>query len=332
MPTYIDNLSKEMQQKYDPDMFIGFMCWYYVPGDVPITLRDWIAAIVGTSLSNMVPTAPRAVDGMKRAMNGHMARIEDDGFIHKVLARESGKDDEKVYRTLVVEKLDAEEQRLFYEEVIKFTYDRDLGYKLARGEGDISKVLTYEKLVGFTKLSNVVAGEIENRVYAIIEKFKRELGSLGAIKIREMLRKDIEGNQRGVLVRESGGVYFVFSANDERLHALDELVTKLGNGCQFHLLPIMDDGKQREMLRAAFEAESAGEVDRLMDYIRELKAGKRGKITMHKAQGVFEEFRELQGRLADYSDHLEIAMDETAARLTLLNTQAMSLFKEVQDK
>lgn len=324
--TEIDQLGKELRAQYDDDMWLGHLVWYYVPADYRIKLKDWIKSIYGTRVRDLVPTAPRAVDAFKRAMNQTKGSIklpiQNSGvmFTYKFMPRDSGHDEDYVYRTITVEELDSEHHRLSYEPCVQFSYNRRQ-QKIEKPEFNQAALSTFPEEI--QELCETKAAQVSS-LYA------EEVESLGPIKIRELIRMDIEYKMQGTLARPSGGVYFVKNDHIDRIDGLDSLINGL-DGPTFHQLPLINNSKQRDMLRAAFEVEAAGQVKLLMEDMRTLLQGKSGKITKRKAQAFHAQFLEMTDRLGVYSDLLEEGMEQTGTQLKTLKIQVMEVFKRIAD-
>lgn len=314
----VDNISSGLHEKHDDKgLWLGHLCWYYVPGDFRITLKDWIEAIYGTDISDIVPATPRPVDAFKRAVAGVRGKQDVLGELtYKYLPRGAGQDEDFVYRSLTVEELDSNQHRLRYAPVIEFTYDRG------------AECIVSEELAAFWTFPPEVQSSLRDRMAEVDTRYARETNSLGPIKVRELIRTELEYRQQGIQAKPGGGVYFVFDDNSIRLNAVDNMVNKF-EGCEFHQLPLINDAKQRHMLKEAFEADSIGQVDLMMGEMTDLLNGDRGKITMKKAKGFHTRFVELSTKLASYSDILEEAMEETGNRLKIMQQQCLEVVKHV---
>lgn len=323
----IDQVAREMRAKYNDDLWLGHLCWYEVTKVAEITLKEWMASVYGTPVSDIVPKAPRAVDTFKKAIqstadrrNVRVALNGSDTYTYKFLPRGSGQDAEHVYRSIVVEELDENQHRLVYEPVVKFTYDR-------ASEKILEPEIDREVLEGFPEeVQHLIADKVEQ----VFRFYREQQEVLGRIKVRELIRSELQDKQRGIPAKESGGIYFVFNDNLGRLDALGDVVNGFA-GCSFHSLPVVDDENQREMVRDAYENETSGEADILMKDIHDLLAGKKGGVTMKKAQELHARFSEQTKRLKTFQEHLDVGLDRTSARIDILQQQCMEVFKKVEN-
>lgn len=131
-------------------------------------------------------------------------------------------------------------------------------------------------------------------------------------------------------VRTAGGVYFVNHAKHVELSGLEKLAAAIPN-LSMHVLPLIDDGNQRAMLKAAFEDDSVGELQKLMGEMAELIEQK-GKVTTKQLTQFQARYAELRERTKSYSDLLDDSLETAAASLTLTKEAIKNLFSKVEDK
>src|SRR5918996_2030849 len=77
--------------------------------------------------------------------------------------------------------------------------------------------------------------------------------------VRELIRRELT-LANATLVRPTGGVYFVMRTNAPALDKVLLLGEQL-EGTSVHALPLIDDAKQRQMVREAVENETVLEID-----------------------------------------------------------------------
>ena len=98
----------------------------------------------------------------------------------------------------------------------------------------------------------------------------------------------------------------------------------------FHILPLIDDSSQRSMLKAAFEDDSVGELQRLMGDINELIDNK-GSMTTKQLVAFQERYEEYRNRTREYSDILDDSLDTASASLLLCKEAIKNAFTKVSD-
>src|SRR5690606_13800316 len=110
-----------------------------------------------------------------------------------------------------------------------------------------------------------------------------------------------------------GGLYFVKQECAPALEALEKFVSLIPGEIEVHTLPLIDDMKQRQMVRRAFEAESVDAVDRMLGDIKEvMDRGK--KISKDRYASFVTEYQDLLSKTQDYEQVLETALAETHTR------------------
>lgn len=317
--TNIFNEHVDKMLNYDNELFLGRLCWYTVTEDVRVNYKDFyeliLKAFANMDIKPKLPTPPRGVDVFRRACTG--AEIKNysddtsgDGVRYNYMIRPAGSDADRVYRVIVRETVDNNGHELGYDELIKVVYNR------------ASESIDFRP----EAIDDPVVSEIQG---AIIAYFYDWRDTLTAYACRELVRKLIENNLNGIRVRPSGGVYFVHERYAPVIDALDPAINMLSPDSAFHFLPLLDDGKQREMLRAAFEDESVGQIDTLIGEMGDILKGDK-QISMERFASYKASYDELRGRLVDYSDLLDEKLELSATRLEIMQQVVYELIGKVK--
>ena len=258
-----------------------------------------------------IPTPPRAADVFKRACTAAQRNRIPTGDANRfinLLCRRVGHDGDNIWRRLVAEEVDNDGHTLSYQEVYEFRFHRPT-----------SQIIT---TVLATPTAEAVQAARQVETY-----FDANARTLTAYTIREWVRGTLRGLSATVL---RDGVYFVRQEHAERLQALDEVVNGLDGDSLFHSLPLVDDRRQREMLRAAFEDESVGEIDRLIGEIREICIDDDRQITSDRFVDFKMQFDRIRERVLEYSELLDVAMEQTGSRLEIMELQMTELLYRVR--
>lgn len=297
-------------ENLDNSLFLGRICWYAITETSYINHELFCQELLRREFSAALPPVPRSSDVFKRACTASQKnRVPvDDGFVN-ILVREVGKNAQFIWRTIVAEKIDTEGHRLDYTECIALTYDR-------QAQTIVTEVLNP---LGESQAVQAVEQEIKD-LYAAW------FNVLTPYAVREHIRRLIRGLGASVL---RDGVYFVPEEHSARVDALEEIVAIVGGGSLFHSLPLVDDRKQRQMLRAAFEADSVGEIDRLVGEIGEILRTDR-KISSDRFADFKVEYDRLRGRVGDYSELLDEAMDASGSRLEVMDQLLFQLMGRIK--
>lgn len=290
------------------DASLGRLCWYSVPESASTKYHHFIGNLLSHGINEATPPAPRGVDVFKRACTDAQHDTVEDGRKVRYSVRPTGHDSEKVWRNIIREELDATEHVLEYSDLGKVTYDRKTDH-----------VSAHE---GFTGNGEAVYARIKSY-------FEANIDLLTAYAIREFARKNLERNLHAIVVRPSGGLYFVQNDFLDGLEAIENVVNEV-EGAMFHSLPLVDNDKQRTMLRDAFENESVGEIDRLLGEAGEI-LNSEGSISKKKFLSFRDEYEAITSKVAEYSDLLDVAMEATSFRLETMNDVLMELFGRIKN-
>lgn len=296
------------------ELTLGSLCWFSMGMDLRIEHADFLARMMEVGLDVNAPQYPASLDIFRRATteNERFRVVNEDGSVSNYLLRQWLNDPDKLVYQLVCEKVDvARTDRLRYIVLANVTYLKHTENVEVEHVGDPV----------FASISAEVGGRIQSY-------FTYWRGHLSHQPIRQMVRHCLD-MWNATAVRSSGGIYFVAQDQHESLEKLERLINSLPR-CSFHVLPLIDDRKQREMLKQAFEDESIGEVDKLIGDIQTVLSDPDKRVTENAAMKVHERFTKLTGKTASYSDLLDETMEMTASRLEVLQATVQELFTRIR--
>lgn len=299
-----DHLERMLQA--DQRLLLGYLTWYSV-SDVKVSHGDVVRALVAAGIDTNLPLPPKDADVFRRVCTkAEKKRVPtaEDGVFENYLVRDMNADTDKVYRRVVVEKVDAKGHKLGYEQLYDITFDK------------ASAKITERKLGP----ANVVAEDV---VRAVKQNFATDRGTLNSYAVREWIRHFIL-SLSATQVRPGGGVYFVSEDKYDKVQALEKFCQAMGTGVDFHYLPLVDDKKQREMLHRAFESEAADEIDGMLGEIADIRAAGR-KITQSRYEDFLRKYHILTDRATEYGELLEEKLSTTHSRLEIFMRSMVEL-------
>lgn len=308
---------KQIMRRYDSDLWLGFLAWYSISEESYIDHGKLCHLLVSNGLSTHLPPVPRPSDVFKRCCTAAQRKkvpTAQPMVFENYLIREVGKDLDNIWRRIVREQVDTEGHTLGYEELVELHFHRP----------------TTGLNINF--LTNDPAQNTNPTVVGIINEISHSMAKLNnaatPYAIRSVVRKTLMG-MNATEVRASGGVYFVRATYANEVAAMEKVITALPGGSTFHSIPLIDDGKQRQMLRHAFEEESIGAIDGLLGEISDiLKQGT--KITSDKFADFKSQYDGLKRKVVDYSDLLDEALEATASRLEIMENALFTLLGQVR--
>lgn len=137
--------------------------------------------------------------------------------------------------------------------------------------------------------------------------------------LRAVIRNYLTG-LNAIGVKPTGGVYFVHNSRQRTLDALQELVRRIGQGCTFHQIPLLDTLDQREMLTEAFQTEVQDEVNKLLADISSANQAAKAKsrqISPNDYSRFMERYKDVLSRSEEYTRVLGLAQGRAGASLEL---------------
>lgn len=319
------------KEKYDKTAWLGLVSWFSVGNDSTLDFES-LTDKLDQAYANMpelkpdVPNMPRSVDIFKRACTSaefRKAATQNVGVFYNVVVRNSGQDTDQVWRNFIREEVDGVGHELSYRTLCKVIFTRSTGR--VRFETDEYALLT-----------NPTDREAVDLVKkTILDYLDTNKATITAMSVRSFIRNYLENKLHSIQVRESGGVHFVTRGTDDlpyadALEAFETVLNGLGDvSVSIHSLVLLDDSKQREMIRVAFESESVDEVDRMIAQISDaLKDG--GTVTAGRYADYKSQYDTMRSKIVEFSDLVDEKMEETGLRLDIMNAKMSKLLGAVK--
>lgn len=307
---------EQKQNQLDAEMFLGRLCWYTM-SEMRVSHTQIVQGLVAVGLGSHLPPVPKDFDVFRRiCSNAQQKKVpvpnEDNTFENYMLREVAGRGEKIVTRRLVVERINRSGKNLGYRQLRDIHFDKETG--------QISVTTGHMDLVP----------EFNPTADAVVESVRREFaawkGMLNAYAIREFVRK-LMLSWGATPVRD--GVYFLPEDRAAKVDAIDKFVNGLQNA-SFHSLPLIDDDKQRDMVKKAFQADTVGAIDALMAEVTDLRNGDR-KISSDRYAQILTQYQNLMSKTTDYKDVLSTELGETESRLSLFQAQVVALKVKVKD-
>lgn len=293
------------------EALLGKLLWYSV-SELRVKHDDVVKHLIDSGIATNLPLPPKDVDVFRRvctaAERKKVPTADPEIFANYRMAEFT--DDESVVRRIVRQKVDNKGKKLGHREVADIRFERKTSHVDVRTLG-----------IGRDETALQVAAEVQR-------EFGQWRGCLNAYAIREWIRHYIL-RLGATPVRPGGGVYFVKKEHAQAIDQIEDFAHRLGDYVELHSLPLIDDQKQRNMVKRAFETETNDEVDKLIDEIQDLR--KKGeKLPESKYSGFAERLVELSDRHKEYQGILQSNLDESRARIDILQKQVLTLSEIVK--
>jgi hypothetical protein len=298
-------------QSLDRDTWLGMLTWYTVAQDLQVPQAAVAAALTNAGLSHHVPPAPHNSDVFRRTCSAAQRKrvpTADPDIFENFLVRDPGSDPNFIHRHVIREQVDGANKRLGYTTVAEIRFDKSTG------------AVTHQLA------TDPIAEEICRQVH---DHYAAERGCLNGYAVRELIRRVLLGANATNVRYPGGGVYFLSADHAITVAGLEEMADALGDKVSLHVLPLLDDRKQRDMLKKAFEAESIDRAQALVTEIAELRRAGR-KISTEKYATYVTALNELKAKLGEYSALLETGLSSTESSLQILQRQVIGLMADVE--
>lgn len=313
----ITAMANRLRQQ-DESLFLGSLFWYSFEA-VKVPHAEMVRLLVTAGISDRLPFMPEDSDTFKRVCSAVSRRklpTSNKNVFENYLMREF-RDNNSITRRLVRERVDNKGRKLDFTEMVDFVFERATG------------LLNHVELAAANEEVNTIIAEVYTEYLAW-------RGCLGTYTVREWVRKYII-RLGATQVRSGGGVYFLQTQHNPTIVALEVFATAMqahGYGTlTFHSLPLVDDRKQREMVRQAYEAETIGAVNKSIGEIAALLDNARTtgtKITADRFGAFMTAYHEVGGKTREYGEVLQDELSTTSASLEILQKQLWELAKHVK--
>ena len=288
------------------ETLLGWVAWYGIsdPEVEYDALKNEFARL-GLD-EGALPAPLRPGDTFKRACRYAQESkipIPNTDLYANVLIRKVAMDPDLLQWNMVVETVDSNGKKLDFDEVAELKFHKDTN-KLEIVRTDWSKQR------GYTGISN-------RAVQRFRDEFTHAQTFIDSQTLRQTIRRQLD-LMRAFLLRRNGSVYFVPKDQQEQAEALAELLEWVGHGSGFHILPLIDTQKQREMIQGAFEDEVHESAQKMLGDLQDSLVQKK-EITNGQWVEMLERKDALLARAREYSDLIDREFAKAGTELALLD-------------
>ena len=174
-------------------------------------------------------------------------------------------------------------------------------------------------------------GAERQRVLDLVAEFEQRYDDLAVNLQSDAIRAVVRNyltDLNAIGVKPTGGVYFVASSRQRTLDNLQKLVERIGQGCTFHQVPLLDTHDQRAMLTEAFQLEVQDEVNKLLGEIAAANDKAKGKgktINPTDYARFMERYKDILSRAEEYTRVLGLAQGRAGSALELALDAVMDM-------
>jgi hypothetical protein len=311
MTTYDQHVAKT--ETYDHNLFLGRVAWFSV-FEMKWPHKDFCDLLDANGLGGFKPPYPRGSDVFKRACKeSELRKVPTaQSNVHAYYQiTEVNKDRDNIWRKVVCETRDAGNRRLDWTVLGEIHYERTA-----------NAIHTTPTLEGID--DPCYAGIVHN----VIDLYNLWSDNVSSQNVRRLIREVFRATM-ATAIRPSGGIYFVREEAAGLLDGLGAVLDALPGQTGLHQLPLLDDGKQRLMLRQAFEDESVGEIDRLLGDAKDILSSGQ-EISADRYAKFTEELQYLRKKANEYSTLLSEKLTQTDTRLDIANATMTTLLSKIK--
>lgn len=298
------------------ETLLGWVAWYGI-SDPQVEYEPLKQKFEDLGLDEGALPAPlRPGDSFKRACRyAQESKIPVPGtdLYANILIRKVTTDTNLLVWHMVVETVDAEGEKLGYDEIAALKFHKDQGTPDADGkpQGRLEILRTQ------TSHGKGYRGLSDRAVARFRQEFEDAQKYIDSQTLRQTVRRQLD-MMRAFLLRKNGSVYFVPTDQQPKAEALADLLDWIGNGSGFHILPLIDTDKQREMIQGAFEDEVHESAQRMINDLREAIV-REEPITNGAWVEMLDRKEKLLERAREYSDLIDREFAKAGTELALLD-------------
>lgn len=348
----------------DPSQLLGNIVWFTVGGStdrigtgvntkrvhVPVRVTREQLAVWFDELGldpNRLPPAILKINAFRLAST-KTEKIHqlDKDTTERIFTKEIDSNDEFVLRHVHRSVTNSKKQTTGYAHVATLKFMR--GARSSKGKRPAAEHLLASVLNTIVEIGadgqatgnryNLV-GDERARVDAFVQEFDDRYRDLSANLNEDRLRgvvRDYVTSLNAISIKSSGGVYFVHISRQETVNALETLVNRMGPGCSFDQVPLLNTPRQRTMLSTAFQEEVVSECEALLVQILEVeeKANKKngGKINGADYASLKNKWDDLVTRSEEYTEVLGLLTGQASDYIDLSLTKLMTLTDRIGTK
>lgn len=334
------------------DAFIGSILWYSITGTLDRTTGERIQIPVRVTREQLkgwftdlgldhqfLPPPILKVDAFRKATSTLASEYDlPDGKVAKLYIDEIESNPEFVERHLLRKVIDPrqeqDEAKLRHEWMATLRFFRGGRTNQAkRSSGDHYKA---RMKVG---LPAADGERVASMLLQVDERYTDLCANLNEDKIRWVLRGYLR-HLNAIAVRPSGAMYFVHSGRQSELDALQTLVHRIGQGCTFDQIPMINADNSRQILTNAFQDEVEDDVRLLLTKIAALNDKARAGLAGGDRDALLvpakvyadlnAEYQAVVKRAEEYTNVLGLAQGKAAAALELALDQVVDLSQRIR--
>lgn len=312
---------EEQKSRVNPNVYLGRLLWYSITDDTMVEHAPMIAQLKAAGFTKDLPGEPRDYNVFARVTTAAKRSIQRPGTdLHEnwLIRDVAGRAENVITRRVVLELRDPRGKKLDYHPIADIEFDRQKSSIAFTFRPETTEYIDSLEPEDAFRVMNT-AKDIDTEIR---HEYKRWRGKLNHYAVRMWIRDTIL-DMGGIAAKPSGGIYFLREEFAKDVDALVDVVGALGFGNECHALPLIDDRKQREMLKRAVEADTRGAIEQLMVEIKDVK--KEGKLTPKKFEQILIQGKRLRRKTDDYKKLLEVELGEIGSSLSILSTMTLSL-------
>lgn len=315
------------------EAFLGSLLYFSISA-ADVNLANARAELSAANLSTTgLRKNLRPIDAYRKAAKRIEKKLKEvDGIRSEFMVRPVGEDAAQSYAHVVLERAQVsggKKRRLLYHKVaeLHFTRGRKVGDDYLDHGVEVRR--TTASLPPGSELRTDEDQWLTEQLVTFEDNYTHLLNYMDSHAVRTFVREYVY-SLSGICVKESGGLYFVKQEHADEIERLANWVRSIGS--EFHDLPLLNLGKQKDMILEAFEEESIKEAERMMAEIAKILGDPNRKIEEKTWDAYAEEAARLSQKVNEYATMLGSRADRAVTTLGVAGQQLTTLASRIKVK
>jgi len=320
----------------NPELFIGSLVWIGITGQmtgenytpVAVTLPWLVQQFQALDLDpRFLPCPLNPINIFKKVTTNVTRKYpgREEGSFVTLLVREVALTPEYVLRKIV------KEVRSTHTETLEYSTNL-ASLKYYRGQRSGQGLIAGTETLKWAVLNTVDEDDepwVQSMLEEILEAYREGCERVHSDTIRELFRNIVRSLQ-AIAVKPQAGIYFVQNGHQVTLDALKQLALRIGQGCEFHQMPLLDTVDQRTMLTEKFQDDIEVSVASLVAKMDERAA--QGVLSSKAYAVLSSQLNTIMERATEYTKLLNVAQGRSGAALEVAYDSLQGLVELIKVK
>lgn len=308
-------------EQIDPKYLLGQLFWYSF-SDIQLPHDVMVRELVKVGITDDLPEAPKDVNVFKRVVTRvkggfKKEKINSEQGLYEQVRVTDMTDEYSITKRVIVDRVNSSGKKIESLEVADLVFDKETAtvVRMPTGTG-------HEHWKGDQFAADV------------LDQYDQWRECFDTYNTREWVRHYIN-NLGAIQVHPNGGTYFVPQNRAPKIDQLDQFAAAISEPgiygkIMLHPMPLIDAGRQREMVQNAYEAETVQALGEIQDKMTSILSQEGKTISAEQFADIESTWNELDDRTNEYQELLGRQLKTTRGQLTIATKQILQLRSRIK--